>query len=682
MSYMYPPGSDAGGGMPMAYRAPSPSPFGMQSPQMPQMGPGMPASGGIQPGAMTYTTSIGPDGNPIYHMFRAELATYRGPQGLVQGTQWRAVDSPQYDEPADAMPASIDWIHQYAQNRTDPREEKMWKEWIKMEEKRRKREEKQYAKQQKELEKEQRAQEKEYEREVRRGGRRSRAGSFSAPYDTSPNMQGYADPGQMMTAGNYLTASTEPMSLSRQRRLSQSGGSPANTAAALDMERRMRDMDLNDRSRGVRRRSVNFSDPEPQRERRSSFNSYERERPVGLAEQRYGAYQPTDVVAPRPSYMQAGADDYPGFRNQLSADGGGAYPPGHILSYAGGAGGGQPIPITDRRKSPNYAYSELSGAGTVPITDRPRSPNYYAAGRRSPQPPVQVLDRPRTPNYSYSGVTGPGYLDNPGALTSQRYGTGHVQPPPAHMPVQQHQMMFPDAFNRLPTFSGQGLLESFEPFLVAILDSIGVEMPRLPAVLVSREVTHHDWIRFMTDLTSAWFGDTQQYAAFSGGRAPRKSAVTASLIDSWNSAYFLERRIELVLVKGKTRFSGPGAGRTEPRLSRAIEAALTDDFSDSDSDTLSELDDEYDDFDSDRGGRQGGYGYNTGFGFYGSGSGSNYRLPGDDRWMSDASMARRRWIERKRAEKRQEKKMSHRREKARRERSLRKKYSLYLMSTV
>jgi len=237
--------------------------------------------------------------------------------------------------------------------------------------------------------------------------------------------------------------------------------------------------------------------------------------------------------------------------------------------------------------------------------------------------------------------------------------------------------MFPDAFNRMPSFPGQGLLQSFEPFLVGFLDNIGVEMPRLPAVLVTRDVDHHDWIKFMTDLTSIWFNNSFAYSG--GGRPPRKSTLAASLIDSWNSAFFLERRIELVLVKGKTRFSGPGAGRTEPRLNAAIEAAITEDFSDSESDSLSELDDPYDDYDSDRGSRAGGYGYNTGFGFYGSGSS---RVPGDDRWMTEASTARRRWLERKREEKRQEKKMSHRREKARRERSLRKKYSLYVMSTV
>jgi hypothetical protein len=603
-----------------------------------------------------------------------------------------------------------------------------------MEEKRRKREEKEYAKQQKEYEKEQRAQQKEYEREVRsQEKRRSRAGSFNggiAPYNSSPNMAAYSDPAQLMMSGNFLAASANPMP--RQRRGSHNGGS---TADALDMERRMREMDINDRSRITRRKSINFAEPEVSRVgRRGSFNydrDSSRERP-GLADQRYGGYPSADVTGVRPTYIPAGADNYPNYRGQLTADdalGGGSFPPGHILAYTGGAGGGQAMPITDRRKSPNYAYSDLPDrrkspnyaysdlpdrrkspnfaysdlpGGPVGLNDRPRTPNYpYSGGvGRSPQPGFQALDRPRSPNYSYSGVSGPGYVDNPSSIAAQRYGTGQVNQLPPHMPVQQHQAMFPEQFSRMPSFPGQGLLSTFEPFLVAFLDNIGIEMPRLPATLVSRDVDHHDWIRFMTvsvyqfttqndtpthlmkDLTTVWLGTMQHNVSYSGGRAPRKSTLAASLIDSWNSAFFLERRIELVLVKGKTRFSGPGAGRTEPRLSRAIEDSITGDFSDSDSDSLSEIDDPYDDDDLDRSGGSRYGGYNTGFGFYGGSSSGGYRMPGDDRWMSEASIARKRWIERKREERRHEKKMSHRREKAKRERSMRKKYSLYLTSTV
>ena len=142
--------------------------------------------------------------------------------------------------------------------------------------------------------------------------------------------------------------------------------------------------------------------------------------------------------------------------------------------------------------------------------------------------------------------------------------------------------------------------------------------------------------------------------------------MASSIIDSWNSAFFLPRRIELVLIKGRTRYSGPGAGRSDPRLSRAIEATLYGDLEEDDEeDDLTEFDD-YDEED----------GYDTGYGFYGHGS--TYKLPGDDRWMAKASTARRRWIERVR----QARKSDQRRERHRRERMTRKKYSLYVMNTL
>jgi hypothetical protein len=152
--------------------------------------------------------------------------------------------------------------------------------------------------------------------------------------------------------------------------------------------------------------------------------------------------------------------------------------------------------------------------------------------------------------------------------------------------------------------------------------------------------------------------------------------LAASLVDSWNSAYFLPRQVELVLVKGKTRYSGPGAGHSERRLLRAIEHTLNEDLDDYTDDSLSDLDDYYSDYStgSERGGHYSGYGYDTGFGFYGSGS--NYRLPGDDKWMTKASHARRKWIERMR----QDRKNDKRREKQRREQVTRKKYSLYVMT--
>lgn len=637
MAYNYPSTLDAGGGVPGYGRSKSPAPY-MHSPQL--GGPQPPAP--IQAGDMTYTTSIGPDGRPIYHLFRAESASYRSPQGLIHGIQWVAID-PLYDEPEDIRPASVDWIQQWARNRNDPREEKMWKEWIKMEEKRRKREERDYGRQ------------RDYDKDYRRSSRsrsRTRRPSFSSnavpvdPYRKGPLPQPDYPEASVMT-GDYLNASPgDP--LGRQRRSVSRG--PVDPS---DIDRRMRDMDLNDPGRRIsRRKSFSYDDGQG------------------------GGYPANADYGNRGQYREPDEYDYRG--GQLTAAGGPGYPPGHILGLSPGGS----VPINDRRASPNYSYSSL------PV-DRPRSP--YSAGVAAPRPrspyinpSAQILDRPRSPyanpqalerprsaygnhpqaldrprspyaadsNYSYSGVTGPGYVD----VNAQQRG--------ALINPAQQGIMFPEAFNRLPSF-GRGSLAPFEPFLITWLDNLAKDMPRLPAVLVPHDITHQDWIKFMSDVTSVWLGQTRNPYPSSAVQ-PRRSTIASSVIDSWNSAFFLPRRIEVVLIKGRTRYSGPGAGRSDPRLSRAIEATLHGDLDDDDDDDDLTDFDEYDEEE----------GYDTGYGFYGSGS--TYRLPGDDRWMAKASTARRRWIERARADRR----TNNRRERQRRERITKKKYSLYCMTTV
>lgn len=51
-----------------------------------------------------------------------------------------------------------------------------------------------------------------------------------------------------------------------------------------------------------------------------------------------------------------------------------------------------------------------------------------------------------------------------------------------------------------------------------------------------------------------------------GGPPPKRSTLIADLIDLWNSSFFLTRRVEIVLYKGRERRSGANAGAIEYNL--------------------------------------------------------------------------------------------------------------------
>jgi hypothetical protein len=103
----------------------------------------------------------------------------------------------------------------------------------------------------------------------------------------------------------------------------------------------------------------------------------------------------------------------------------------------------------------------------------------------------------------------------------------------------------------------------------------------------------------------AWAGKLPTADA---SRSSRSSAVTAELIDLWNSSFFTPRGVEVVLFKGHERRSGPYAGQIERNL-----PGFGDD-SDSDSSSLSSDSSSLSD---DKYGRGGGAGAGGGGGYYG-----------------------------------------------------------------
>lgn len=113
-------------------------------------------------------------------------------------------------------------------------------------------------------------------------------------------------------------------------------------------------------------------------------------------------------------------------------------------------------------------------------------------------------------------------------------------------------------------------------------------MPPLPALLLSFDVNHEDWNRCMQDLAAAWSG-ILPYDLFKGkdkhGKGHRRagslststpasasralvrpSSAVAKTMDIWNTAFFLNRKLEIVLYRGLERRSGATAGKRSERL--------------------------------------------------------------------------------------------------------------------
>jgi len=198
--------------------------------------------------------------------------------------------------------------------------------------------------------------------------------------------------------------------------------------------------------------------------------------------------------------------------------------------------------------------------GAAPI--RSASP-YYGGGGANPgvYPPGHVMEgRPipgargnigRAPSPAPPGMVG----GSPVAYT-----VGGV------LPQQQSQQMLPapEGFSRPPNRAQS--YTPFETLKIQDMDDFFDNVPRMPQILLPHDVYHEDWIRFSTDLGSAWAGKlpVPQYAQ--DGGAPRRTTLTADLIDLWNASFFLGRGVEIVLYKGRERRSGRLFGQVDVHL--------------------------------------------------------------------------------------------------------------------
>ncbi|KAH7102948.1 hypothetical protein BKA62DRAFT_698098 [Auriculariales sp. MPI-PUGE-AT-0066] len=113
----------------------------------------------------------------------------------------------------------------------------------------------------------------------------------------------------------------------------------------------------------------------------------------------------------------------------------------------------------------------------------------------------------------------------------------------------------PPGFHRQPSL--QQPYTYFDAFMILDdMDGFYRETPHMPAALVSHDIFHEDWIRFMQDLAFAWSGRTPAPELSRDGRPPHNGVIVADLVDVWNSRFYHPRKVELIVYRGRTPVSG------------------------------------------------------------------------------------------------------------------------------
>ncbi|KIJ20095.1 hypothetical protein PAXINDRAFT_68156 [Paxillus involutus ATCC 200175] len=579
---------------------------------MPQ--PYSPASGAqIESGAITYTTTTGPDGRTVYHPF-----SYQTPQGVVHGIQWVPAEATQI-LPAGATPATAEFAASWDRSHSTRHDEKAFDRWQKSDEKRRKKEEKESIRRlSKQFDKD--MQEVEHlsmrDRDVQATRERSR--SFygdnppgygppgSAPYSAyAHSPSNHSDLDRKFTD---LEIERETKYSSRQRKYSTNGGDRTSgygppPVAMYQTPTGYPTTGTNPYNRAAspyRQPSVYSTSPNTRPQEVSKYpggpdsisraaSPYGRPDPIARAASPYG----------RPDPIARAASPYGRPPVEPIARAASPYgrPPVEPIARAASPYGRPPIEPIARAASP-YAPSHSPYGARAPSPIPPRAPSPYARGPQnstSPYPPR--APSPYAPQMN-SGVYPPGHVLEGQPLSRSRAPSPMPGPPGVIFPSSPRmpgsvvggdlqQLAAPEAFSR-PANAAQ----PYTPFSVMKIQDMEQfydQIPRMPLVLDTHDVYHQDWIRFMNDLALAWAGK-MPIPEFSRGPPPKRSTLAADLIDLWNTNFFLTRRVEVVLYKGRERRSGPSAGSIDYHLpgfdvdSSSEDSSLSSSESDSDDD--------------------------------------------------------------------------------------------------
>ncbi|KAI0723020.1 hypothetical protein C8Q76DRAFT_691598 [Earliella scabrosa] len=574
----------------------------------PQTTPQQAAS--IQPGSITYTTTVGADGQVVYHPFKAVAASYQTPTGVVNGIQWIPAEATSV-LPANATPADSNFASSFGRRTDSDR----WRD----EEYRRRKDD--ASRGSNRYDRDRYEDDEYYQRQREREEREREDREYRRPRDERDR--------------------------DRERRTSGYGRIPGeyDKYATADLERRMADLDLERRERD-RERELRERERERERDR-----EYDRDRARPRRGSVYGGERPSST------YQTAPGGNYPSTYSTTSTSGtytaapGGNYPPPSprpVSPYRNPAAPPRPAspyhaaPIAPRPVSPyqvgavpraaspfqaaamqraaspyggggiQRAASPYGGggiqraaspygAGAIPraaspyggpraaspyhgaLPPRAASPYHgasaassiYPAGHvlegqpvrstSSPYaPPVNLYANPNAPvgGYGAQAPYGTAYAGSGiSSHASPRIGAAPLDPA-----ITQPQAMLtvPEGFNRPPNRAQP--YTQFEMIKVSDLDELLEGMPRMPAVLMPHDVYHEDWIRLMTDLSMAWAGTMPVPQYSTDGRPPKRSTLTADMIDLWNASFFLPRGVEMILYKGRERRSGRYAGTVDMHL--------------------------------------------------------------------------------------------------------------------
>ncbi|KAK2466451.1 hypothetical protein APHAL10511_002093 [Amanita phalloides] len=466
------------------YHPPRPTSPYNHPPAQPQ---GAPA---IAPGAITYTTSIGADGRPVYQSFKAVAASYQTPNGVVHGIQWVPAEATQI-LPAGAQPASPEFTASWGRQAYKP---EYMQDWQRDDGKRKK---------------------KEKEEAKARERRRSVVGA-PVVFPASP---GYPTSPYLGTAPGAYPA--------RDRKQSHT-----------DLDRQFNDLNVSGRPR--------------------KYSTSEGAGPPVSGGYPYGT-APGPYSKPYPAtgpHMSAYSNPSPNMRAADVLPGGG-YP---ASPYTASMKPTEPI-ARAASPAPSYGYPQPPRSrATTPI---PGTGPSYPQPRSRAASPVPGYTQPR----SRAASPMPGGMPLPAEMSFDR----------------PQQPALPECFSRAPntTYS----YPPFDPIKIQDMDEFLERLPKLPLVLQSHDVSHHDWVRLTQDLSVAWAGKMpipQERAA----SPPKRSSIVAELLQAWNAAFFMPRGVEVVLYKGTIRYSGPKAGIADFPLKHE------DDSDDSESSSEESSDDE------------------------------------------------------------------------------------------
>lgn len=573
---------------------------------MPQ--PFSPSPGGqIQPGAITYTTSTGPDGQIVYHPFRAVPARYQTPQGVVQGIQWVPAEATQI-LPAGAKPANAEFAASWNRGNLTRDDERALDKWQKSEEKRRKKEEKdsirrlskQFDKDMQEVElravRDREMQTRERRRSFYGDAPPTGYGAFShSPSGTTVELERKFADIEIEKDVKYTT---------RQRKYSTSGGDRTSlygappgstyTSPVAPYQTPSGYPASNPYNRApspapYRQQSTYTTSPNPRAQDLSSYPGGPD--PIARAASPYGR-PPTEPIAraaspygrPPTEPISRAASPYGRPLTEPIARAPSPYgrPPNAPIARAASPYGRPPTEPIARAASPygqsqppymNRAPSPIppSARGMPPRSTSPfpQVPS-YAGSQHAPR---STSPFPQVPSYTGSqpggGYGGHGFDGQRSRAPSPMPGPpGTAFPTSPRVPMsgvgEAPQLPAPEAFSR-PANAAQ----SYTPFNIMKIQDMEQfydQIPRMPLVLETHDVYHQDWIRFMNDLALAWAGKMPIPEFSRGGPPPKRSTLIADLIDLWNSSFFLTRRVEIVLYKGRERRSGANAGAIEYNL--------------------------------------------------------------------------------------------------------------------